>query len=239
MGCKVDESFGMHVYTQQFCHISAAFSQSQCPRAQIRVRLTAPFCIVLFAIVFPRRAMSRKSMKVAAVPEEALQLLRSLSEQGVLQEALRQIMAPSGGSSMSDASKRRGDDLTEQEEFQLIADETGGSDLNHQVNGVEVIIRGVKAPEGIPDIHTWSRTVCTLPKMEKRNLSYKEMVEEAKTSTEMLTYLRWVRKNPQISAKVKDLSDYLKAAGERMTDEQSAVPSSGYYPGSTEARKLK
>lgn len=211
------------------------------PEHKIRVRLTAPFCTVLFVIVFPWRAMSRKSMKVAAVPEEALQLLRSLSEQGVLQEALRQIMAPSGGSSMSDASKRRGDDLTEQEEFQLIADldETGGSDLNHQVNGVEVIIRGVKAPEGIPDIHTWGRTVCTLPKVEKRNISYKEMVEEAKTSTEMLNYMRWVRKNPQISAKVKDLSDYLKAAGERMTDEQSAVPTSGYYPGSTEARKLK
>ena len=185
--------------------------------------------------------MSRKVMKVAAVPEEALQLLRSISEQGVLQEALRQIMVPSGCSSMSDASKRRGDDLSEPDEFQVIADldETGGSDQNTQVNGVEVIIRGIKAPEGIPDLPTWGRTVCTLPKVEKRNVSYSELVQEAKTSTEMLNYLCWVRKNPQISSKFKDLSDYLKAAGERMTDEQSAVPSFGYYPGSTEVRKLK
>eukprot|EP00435_Cladocopium_sp_Y103_P024437 s1030_g6.t1 len=185
--------------------------------------------------------MSRKSMKVAVVPEEAVQLLRSLHEQGVLQEALRQIMAPSGGSSMSDASKRRGDDISELDGFDLIQDEETGH-CDPSVHGDEhgvITIRGITAPDGIKDIQTWGRTVCTLPKVEKRHLSYQELVQEAKTSTEMLKYLQWVRKNPQISSKVKDLSDYLKASGERMTDEQSEIPSSVCYAGTSEIRKLK
>ena len=187
--------------------------------------------------------MSRKSPKVAVVPEEALKLLKSLSEQGVLQEALRQIqnMAPSGGSSMNDASKRHGDDLSEQDDFQLIREDekSGGSDQHVQLSEDGVVIRGIKAPEGIDDIETWGRTICTLPKVEKRGASYRELLELAKTSTDMHNYLCWVRKNPQISSKVKDLSDYLKAAGDRMTDEHSGIPFSGYFPGTTEVRKLK
>ena len=130
-------------------------------------------------------------MKVAAVPDEALLLLRSLSKQGILQEALRQIMAPSGGSSMSDASKRRGDDLIlEPGEFHLIADaDDGESDPSLQMGVNDLIIRGVKVPEGIKEVHTWGRTVCTLSKVEKRRISYQELVQEA-------NYLRWVRKNP-------------------------------------------
>ena len=75
-------------------------------------------------------------MKKEEVPEEVLRVLRSLSDQGVLQEALSQLAATTtGGSSMSDAAKRCGDELSENDEFQLVRHSpprTSGSDVNTQ-----------------------------------------------------------------------------------------------------------
>eukprot|EP00435_Cladocopium_sp_Y103_P066013 s580_g28.t1 len=101
--------------------------------------------------------MSRKCMKIDGVSEEILQLLRTLSDQGVLQDALRQVAASSGGSSMSDASKRRGDEISENVsehgEFQLVCDspKTGGSNSTTQVaaDGT-VVIRAVFRPSEGP-----------------------------------------------------------------------------------------
>eukprot|EP00435_Cladocopium_sp_Y103_P034844 s4283_g9.t1 len=190
--------------------------------------------------------MSRKCMKTTEVPEEVLQFLRSLSDQGVLQDALHQVMTSTGGSSMNDASKRRGDEISENVsehgDFQLIRDspKTGGSDSSTQVaaDGT-VTIRGVILPRGVADLDTWGRTVCTLPKVEKRGMNYEELIEESKKSPDTLRYLRWVKANAPVSAKVKDLGDYMQASGVSLSDEQSGAATSVCYPGTTEVRKLK
>ena len=185
-------------------------------------------------------------MKMDGVSEEILQLLRTLSDQGVLQDALRQVAASSGGSSMSDASKRRGDEISENVsehgEFQLVCDspKTGGSNSTTQVaTDGTTVIRGVALPRGVSDLDTWGRTVCTLPKVEKRGMNYAELIAESKISTDTLRYLRWVKSNAPVSAKVKDLGDYMLASGISLSDEQSGAAASVCYPGTTEVRKLK
>jgi hypothetical protein len=151
-------------------------------------------------------------MKPTEVPEEVLQILRSLNGQGLLQDALLQMATVSGGSSMSDAAKRRGDEISESDGFQLVRDspKTAGSDVLTQVSeDGAVTVRGVPLPRGVTDLDTWGRTVCTLPKVEKRGMNFDELIKESKTCPDTLRCLRWVRSNAPISAKVKDLGDFM------------------------------
>ena len=186
--------------------------------------------------------MSRKCMKPTEVPEEALQILRSLNDQGVLQDALLQLASISGGSSMSDAAKRRGDEISESDDFQLVrgSPKTAGSSAHTLISeDGAMLVRDVPLPRGVTDLETWGRTVCTLLKVEKRGLTYAELIKESKTCPDILRYLRWVKSNAPISAKVKDLGDFIRASGISLLDEQSEAATFQCHPGTSEVRKLK
>ena len=142
---------------------------------------------------------------------------------------------------MSEASKRRGDPIeaVETDEFHLIQDEVESTPLAGYAassNLPTVTVRGALLPPGVSDVSTWSRTVCTLPKVEKMELTYAELVDKSKTDSDLFRYLRWVQSNGPVSGKVKDLADYLQASGYDLKEQHAAAKC---FPGTSEFRKLK
>ena len=94
-----------------------------------------------------------------------------------------------------------------------------------------------------PDMHSmsdWSRTICELPKASKvmgiKDPSYAAMVKSAETDKDVRQYLIWVMNHPEVSVRVKDFSNYLKAV--RFDLDPDRQPKM-YFSGSSEVRRLK
>lgn len=207
-------------------------------------------------------AMSRKAAKTdmeqAAIADQALVFFQALADSGQLQQVLDRIQPPGGGSSMTDASKRQGSDISElleAEEFAMVS--PGMS----PIQSPERLIRAaqqqlplnpgakskmtqgtmsseISLPEGIPDLETWGRTICTLPKMADRENTYAELVQAAPTDPAVRSYLQYAKSHGHVSGKVKDLGDYLKMS-RAVLSENCGQSSKLCYPGSNKERQFK
>lgn len=95
-------------------------------------------------------------------------------------------------------------------------------------------------PPGFPTVAEWGRTVLELPKvvtlMGSKDVSYAEMVKAAQTDGAVHQYLVWCHNHPEVSARVKDFSNYLKMI--RFDLEKDNKPKM-YFAGSSEVRRLK
>ena len=74
-----------------------------------------------------------------------------------------------------------------------------------------------KLPHGVSSLHTWGRTLLTLPKYAEKKWSYKRLLEVAWTDKEVLSYLRWIRSTyfqdaeKPVPGKASDLAAFLIA----------------------------
>ena len=109
-------------------------------------------------------------------------MFREFRDKGTVEEMIEEIYRkvqaePSHPGVTSDGSKRR------------MTDHPGGADNSEVVSASKqgpVTPPGTGArlfeayPPGITSMSQWARTVCGLPKVKNRNLTYQSMVEEAR-----------------------------------------------------------
>lgn len=142
-------------------------------------------------------------------------MFREFRDKGTLEKMIEEIYREDQAESshpgvMSDGSKRR------------MTDHPGGADNSEVASASKqepVTPPGTSArlfeayPPGITSMSQWARTVCELPKVKNRNLTYQSMVEEAASEggAEMLSYLTWITSSRMKSAKVEDLRGFLEA----------------------------
>ena len=50
-------------------------------------------------------------------------------------------------------------------------------------------------PRGVPDIHTWARTLFELPKLKDRRWSYGRLCREAYNDIDLISYVKWLMLN--------------------------------------------
>ena len=143
--------------------------------------------------------------------------------------------APMASGSMSDASKRvkPSDELSAYEVVEhgpkgagYVTVESKGGKATPQTSAPVI-----KLPEGICSVEMWGKTVCTLPKVKDRKLTYRELSEETEKAT--TEYLQWLLDNRSKGGKVQDFADYLRAI---QWNSSNKLPS---YPGTSEARQMK
>lgn len=153
---------------------------------------------------------------------------------------------------MTDASKRRGEDVSGQSggrvkttheaesseegetSFTLVPRSPGPSTESSKQLPIPVKhSEEIKLPPGIPDLTTWGQTVCELPKVKSEGMTYAELVKS--TNSEHKEYLEWVIKCGQSKGpRCNDLRNYL-LYGKciRKTDEGPAMP------GTSKTRKMR
>ena len=174
--------------------------------------------------------------------------LISLRETGQLEHFLHETFQSheTAGGTMSDSSKRRAEALeSEEDEFDVISSvsmkqppvrrvQTGGSQGHLKVTEPEK-----KFPEGIQSLEQWGSTICDLPKVQSREMSYENMIEESKCKKEMADYLSWVFTTKIQSKKADDLLAYLSAMD--WNPKSQRIESTGLltYPGTTMVRRMK
>ena len=154
-------------------------------------------------------------------------LLNRLDEEGRMDEVWSVLNRSSGttegpmnenepAGTMSDASKRRrspgtsvtSDGWEKVSDQQSFAASSGGCSSSIQ----DVIPPRVNLPKGIPDIHRWGQTLCELPKVAKKRMTYQELVAEAETNADLRSYLlKFVLRHNGPSPKVRDFREYLEA----------------------------
>ena len=121
---------------------------------------------------------------------------------------------------------------------------TGGYALPPGVNSMEewgrTLIRPqtggrrVIPPEGVNSLEEWGRTICKLPKMAKKQLSYRELANEGHVNQETYNYLtKFVMCHNGPSGKVSDFKQYLEAI-----DFENESPLT-YAPSKMSGRTLK
>ena len=125
--------------------------------------------------------------------------------------------------SMTDASKRR---LTE------------ASSPCHHMSQVPVTPSRSSEdsfPPGITSLEMWGSTVVEFGKFKDRQMSYAEMMNEAKSDSSVKSYLDWVRHHTSSSSQppLKDLHAYVKVMDRKLGN------SNLMFPGSNTTRKLK
>ena len=76
-------------------------------------------------------------------------------------------------------------------------------------------------PPGVKDLATWGRTVCTLPRVGARKMSYDEMAIDE--GADMVKYLDWTLCNKN-NGKSPKVASYLKAIKWRDASSGDAVP---------------
>ena len=142
--------------------------------------------------------------------------------------------------SMHDGSKRRlfaesqhGPE-DEMDEFDVIS--MGGSELLKQApllpsGGSKS--KGIELPPGVESVERWGKTICTLPKVAARRVTYVDLVKEAESNEDIKGYLAWIKANGHRSVKAADLKDYMAACNYDPT-KITAVN----YPGTTAVREF-
>ena len=164
--------------------------------------------------------------------EEVLQILRSLNGQGLLQDALLQMATVSGGSSMSDAAKRRGDEISESDGFQLVRDspKTAGSDVLTQVSE-----DGAVTVRGVP-LAAWSDRSGYLGPHRVHIAQSWEAWHEFWWVDQRVQDLSWHASMPSLGE--IECADLRQGEGFGWFHESEAATSQ-CYPGTSEVRKLK
>ena len=174
--------------------------------------------------------------------------LISLRETGQLEHFLHETFQSheAAGGTMSDGSKRRAEVLEpEEDDFDVISSvsmkqppvcrvQTGASPGHLKVTEPEK-----KLPEGIQSLEQWGCTICDLPKVQSREMSYDNMVEEPKVKKEMADYLSWVYNTKIQSKKADDLRAYLIALDWNPKSQRIESPGLLTYPGTTMVRRMK
>lgn len=146
---------------------------------------------------------------------------------------------------MSDSSKRRAEALeSEEDEFDVI------KCVHEAASGASCPDRGgprtfeghepeKKFSEGIQSLEQWGSTICDLPKVQSREMSYDNMIEESKVKKEMADYLSWVFTTKIQRKKADDLRACLIAL--EWNPKSQRIESTGLltYPGTTMVRRMK
>ena len=192
------------------------------------------------------------SSKPKMSPHEISELVQNLHAMGQLEDVLREArlgVPMISGESMNDSSKRRlfAED-EEDAEFEYIPADgiegpvwrkrqtpvvpktSAGSEPNEPSKGYRV-------PEVELSMADWGKTICDLPKVARRHLTYDEMIHEAVTDEPMKEYLMWILHTGIKSAKVDDLRKYLNAVGWSTKKDKYATQMT--YPGTTMVRRMK
>lgn len=172
---------------------------------------------------------------------------RQCPEPGQLQEVLNEIyQAQAGGTaSMNDSCKRRmsSADVASPPDFELIDSPTGsGGQPKKQApivptkinTAVGKSVKETELPEGISSVEQWGKTVCTLPKVVHRRLSYEEMIHISTTDEEIKNYLKYILTTGVKSAKVDDLRSYMHSIDYKDPDAGKMT-----YLGTSEVREFK
>ena len=192
------------------------------------------------------------SSKPKMSPQEISELVQNLHSMGQLEDVMREArlgVPVVTGESMNDSSKRRlfAED-EEDAEFEYIPADgyegptwrkrqqpimpkpTGGSSATEARVGSHV-------PEMELSVADWGKTICDLPKVARRHLTYDEMIKEATTDDPMKEYLMWILHTGIKSAKVDDLRKYLNVVGWSANKDKYATQMT--YPGTTMVRRMK
>eukprot|EP00435_Cladocopium_sp_Y103_P072224 s637_g39.t1 len=91
----------------------------------------------------------------------------------------------------------------------------------------------LKIARGIQLISHWGQTICNLPKVAHRRVTYESLANESKTDSETKSYLNWVVSSNMKSAKLDDLKGYLQAIKYRSAGEGIVN-----YPGTNSMREF-
>ena len=170
--------------------------------------------------------------------------LQRLAQDGyIVIKAARILKEPGNsceGGAMTDASMRaKPDSATTSDRYEFV--EFGGYSGEGPVPGVAAAgvktiyskMKDPKLPEGVPDLTTWGRTRCLLPKVKSLNKSYAELAADG--SELARDYLKWIcdNKGCRKSPKVDDFANYLEAIGWQSGSDGPVIP------GSKEVREYK
>eukprot|EP00435_Cladocopium_sp_Y103_P053751 s999_g17.t1 len=189
------------------------------------------------------------SVRPKMSPEEITELVKHLHNIGQLEDVLQEARhgVPVIGESMNDSSKRRlfaeDDDGFEyipgdgyegptwrKRQQPIVPKSSSGS-------GAAEVPMGSKVPGVELSVADWGKTICDLPKVARRQMSYDEMVREAASEESMKEYLTWIMNTGIKSAKVDDLRGYLKAVGWSSSKDKYATEMT--YPGTSMVRRMK
>lgn len=168
-----------------------------------------------------RAALPAEMAQSKDIRNQAVKLMRTLHERGELEELLDQVPLEGEGFQIIDLAPQTSD-------FPSSKKKPGPKDQT------------VVFPEGISDLRTWGRTICTLPKISARKKTYDELIDQCKTDDELREYVQWVQDNgTHISGKVRDFADYMRASNLSMSTLLACGSNKIYYPGTDEERVLK
>lgn len=203
-----------------------------CVQCLVRSEFQTHFSLVTCAVTMANRKSARSS--VDDDRDQHLQLLRQLQDSGQLASLMDELQGPLSTGAMHDGCKRRLDDSWL--EIRETEGEVGiqGPVLPKQSSSTEVAL-----PEGVASLTQWGKTLITLPKYAKLQLSYDQMVKKAaadleKGDTELHKCLAWVFNYTSTqSLKTLDFAKYLQAI--KWGDKTQTGP---YFPGSQEVRRF-
>ena len=178
---------------------------------------------------------------------ELRRALVALRENGQLEQFLRETFSEetSSAGAMTDGSKRRAAALESDDEgFDLISSVSSKQQpVMKPPTGSSMIpaaeAHAEKFPEGISSLDAWGRTICDLPKVSARGISYHGLIEEAKCKKETADYLTWVYRTHIQSKKADDLRAFLKACQWDPVSQKVVTETILTYPGSTMVRRMK
>ena len=138
--------------------------------------------------------------------------------------------------SMNDSSKRRLPAAADDNDGFEVVSEDMQPPVKPRRSELPLDHKKPNLPPGVPSVHAWGKTICELPKVQGREITYETMVTEAETSRTMFEYLQWIYRAGVQSVKVKDMQGYLQAINFDPNQMKSA--SSVCYEGSTIERKF-
>lgn len=186
--------------------------------------------------------------------QQAVAVINVLRQTGMWEAALQAANQPkSQGSmdgrvdtstgSMHDGSKRRlfADHEVEldgdADEFDVISMVSGSGmkqgPITTATDGAKKEVSKQSLPPGVESLEMWGKTICTLPKVAGRRMTYVKLIHEADSNKETKDYLIWIVKNSHKSAKAEDFKAYMEAAN-CLPQEPATVN----YPGTTAVREF-
>ena len=186
--------------------------------------------------------------------QQAVAIINVLKQTGMWETAIRAAdqsksqgtcdgTAGASTGSMHDGSKRRL--FTEHEvefdgeadEFDVISMVSGGDMKQAPVvkatDGDKKDGNGYELPPGVETVELWGKTICTLPKVAGRRLTYAKLIQEADVNKDTKDYLIWIFKNSHKSPKAMDFKAYMTAVKYSPIE-----PATVNYPGTTVVREF-
>lgn len=155
------------------------------------------------------------SSSYSEVSPEIIRAIQALHASGQL-DMILQHPEPSGA--MHDGSKRRAMSPSPSSigthDFEVLTPKSDVKSMRGQGYQVPVVpSKKVALPEGITSVHEWGRTMCDLPKIAHRKMSYRQIVKAMdEGDVEMQSYIKKLSVFRECkSPKVDDLMAYLKA----------------------------